>query len=109
MKLKRLNQSLLIAALPLLLLACSPKDPDLEKGAEIYVQACKVCHAQGINGAPVLGNQPNWKERKQQGLAVLVEHASQGYGLMPAKGGRTELTDDQIQAAVKYMLAALEE
>lgn len=92
----------------LLVVSCTSKDPDLEQGAAIYAQACKVCHAQGINGAPVLGNHPNWRERKQQGLDVLVEHAVNGYGLMPAKGGRTELTDEEIRMVVKYMLSALE-
>ncbi len=90
-----------------LLLACSGKDPDLARGELIYTNACKVCHAQGINGAPVLGNKNNWASRKDQGLEVLVEHASGGFGLMPAKGGRTELSEDEIRFAVKYMLSTL--
>ena len=40
---------------------------------------------------------------------VLVQHASNGYGLMPAKGGNEALTEDQIRAAITYMLSALEE
>lgn len=93
----------------LFVLSCSSKDPDLEKGEIIYTSACKVCHAQGINGAPVFGNQANWRQRKGQGLDVLTQHAVEGYGLMPAKGGRTELSEEDIRVAVKYMLAALEE
>lgn len=88
--------------------ACSSKDPDLEKGAQIYNSVCKVCHAQGINGAPVYGNTKMWSKRTDKGLDALVQNASNGVGLMPAKGGRTELTDDDIRAAIKYMLAALE-
>jgi cytochrome c5 len=38
----------------------------------------------------------------------LVEHASQGYGLMPAKGGNMDLTDEEIEAAIRYMLAQVE-
>lgn len=89
--------------------ACSREDPELKLGEETYLQVCKVCHAQGINGAPVFGNKKNWAPRKEQGLATLVEHASNGFGLMPAKGGRSELTEAEITAAIKYMLAALEE
>lgn len=100
---------LLVSLSFLFVTACSSTDPDLKKGEEIYTTVCKVCHAQGINGAPVFGNEKNWAPRKAQGLDVLVEHASNGFGLMPAKGGRTELTDDDIRAAVKYMLSALDE
>lgn len=92
-----------------LIMGCSSKDPDLEKGAEIYSSVCKVCHAQGINGAPVYGNNKMWSKRTDKGLDALVQNASNGFGLMPAKGGRTELTEDQIRAAIKYMLAGLEE
>lgn len=104
-----LSKGLLIGLIGFAVAACSQKDPELERGAQIYGEVCKVCHALGINGAPVYGNQPNWAPRKVQGLDVLVEHASNGYGLMPAKGGRTDLTEDDIRAAIKFMLAALEE
>jgi len=100
---------ILVSLLLILVSACSSKDPDLAIGEKIYTGACKVCHSQGINGAPVFGNEKNWGPRKAQGLDVLVEHASNGFGLMPAKGGKAELTEDQIRAAIKYMLSALEE
>ncbi|MFT6791609.1 MAG: cytochrome c5 [Cellvibrionaceae bacterium] len=93
----------------LFVLGCSTNNTDIKKGEAIYVKACKVCHAQGIIGAPVLGNQANWRDRKGQGVGVLVQHAVNGYGLMPAKGGKTELTDQEIRYVVKYMLSALEE
>ena len=111
-------------------LGCSTKDPDIEKGAAIYAEACKVCHAQGVTGAPVLGNLANWKGRPRPDsmddedskddkmkwsyptsdeVDLLVEHATNGFGLMPAKGGKPELTEQEIRYAVKYMLSALEE
>lgn len=83
-------------------------DPELELGESIYASACKVCHAQGINGAPVYGNKKNWAPRQTQGFETLLEHATNGYGLMPAKGGRTELTDEEVGAAIKFMLKAVE-
>jgi cytochrome c5 len=92
-----------------LLFACASEDPELKLGEQIYTNVCKVCHAQGLNGAPVYGNKKNWGPRKDQGLEVLVEHATNGFGLMPAKAGRPELTEDEIRAAIKFMLAAVEE
>ncbi|MGH1485011.1 MAG: c-type cytochrome [Cellvibrionaceae bacterium] len=93
----------------LLTTACSQKDPDIEKGAAIYTEVCKVCHAQGLNGAPILGNEKMWSKRTGKGLDALVSNASNGVGLMPAKGGRTELTDDEIRYVVKFMLSQLED
>jgi cytochrome c5 len=49
-----------------------------------------------------------WGKRVVQGEDVLLEHAKNGYGLMPAKGGNTDLTDEQITAAIKFMLSKLE-
>lgn len=68
---------------------------------------CKACHASGLNGAPIIGNKKMWNKRLGQGEEVLVQHAAEGYGLMPAKGGNTELTDEQIKLAVRYMLDQL--
>ena len=80
-------------------------DPDLLAGEQIVIKNCKVCHAQGINGAPVIGNSKMWSERKTQGIETLTKHAIEGYGLMPAKGGATELSDTQIKQAIKFMLS----
>lgn len=78
-----------------------------KEGEQLYVKNCKACHAQGINGAPILGNQKMWAKRVEQDKAVLVEHAVNGYGLMPAKGGASHLSDEQIEAVVGYMLSQL--
>ena len=86
-----------------------PADPAISAGEAIVKANCKVCHAQGINGAPVLGNKKMWQERAQQPLELLVQHVSEGYGLMPAKGGNEELTQEDITLAVKYMLAQVNE
>ncbi len=99
---------LISLSLVCVLAACtSEEDKNLAAGKELYTKVCKVCHAQGINGAPILGNQKMWKKRAPQGLETLVDHAENGYGLMPAKGGKEELTRDEITNAVKYMLSQL--
>jgi cytochrome c5 len=83
-------------------------DPALVAGEAIVKANCFVCHAQGINGAPIIGNHKMWGPRAGQGLNTLVSHAMSGYGLMPAKGGNEELQEEDIRLAVGYMLSQLE-
>ena len=100
----------LCLCLPLtVLIGCSSGDSEtLKLGEEVVSGTCIVCHAAGINGAPIIGNSNMWGPRVGQGIPALVEHASNGYGLMPAKGGNTDLTEEQITAAVTYMLSQLD-
>ncbi len=96
-----------ISIVPLLagVVACSEKSaPENSVGQQVFQGTCKVCHAGGINGAPIFGNKKMWEKRLPQGIDTLVSHAINGYGLMPAKGGNTSLTDEQISHAVNYMV-----
>ncbi len=77
-------------------------------GEEIVKKNCLVCHAQGINGAPIVGNQKMWSKRIPKGREALVQNAINGFGLMPPKGGKTQLTDEEIDLAVGYYLAELD-
>lgn len=77
-------------------------------GAQIYQQACAACHISGAAGAPRM--QPSaWEDRLPKGIDTLVQHAINGYKLMPAKGGRTDLSDEQVRAAVAWMVAQVEQ
>lgn len=77
-------------------------------GEQVYNQACTACHGAGIAGAPKTGDASAWSGRIEQGMDVLLEHAVNGYqgesGFMPPKGGRTDLSDDEVKAAVEYMV-----
>ncbi|MFL0810185.1 MAG: c-type cytochrome [Agarilytica sp.] len=91
--------------------ACSKKEKvssealsEMSEGERIVQTACKVCHAQGINGAPIIGNKKMWGDRLPRGIDQLSANASQGFGLMPPKGGRTDLSDEKVRLAVEYML-----
>lgn len=103
------SRSLVIFGMSILgMVGCTSEEQKLlEQGKAIYDATCKVCHAQGINGAPILGNKKMWAKRAEQGLPVLVQHASQGFGLMPAKGGNEALTEAEISSAVQFMLSQL--
>jgi len=82
---------------------------DLE-GEAAYNQACVACHGAGIAGAPKFGDKAAWAPRIAQGKDTLHQHALQGFqgknGVMPAKGGRADLTDQSVMNAVDYMVTA---
>ena len=77
-------------------------------GPQVYNQACVACHGAGIAGAPKAGDTNVWGPRISQGNVTLRDHVINGYqgsaGYMPPKGGRTDLSDDEILAAMDYML-----
>lgn len=77
-------------------------------GKTTYDSACIACHGAGVAGAPKFGDFPVWKDRIDQGTDVLYEHAIKGFqggaGYMPAKGGSAALSDDDVKAAVDYMV-----
>lgn len=77
-------------------------------GTEVYEQVCTTCHAQGIAGAPKTGNKSEWAPRLAQGKDTLYQHAIAGFqgkaGVMPPKGGRADLPDDLVRAAVDHIL-----
>ena len=70
-----------------------------------YRTACMACHASGAAGAPKTGDKAAWKARIAAGMDTMVTNAIKGKGAMPPKGGRPNLTDAQIKAVVKYMVA----
>lgn len=85
---------------------------DLAKGEEVYKTACVVCHGMGIAGAPKSGSKEHWQPRIDKGMEALYSNAINGYqgesGVMPAKGGNTALSDDDVKAAVAYMVSIVE-
>jgi cytochrome c5 len=78
-------------------------------GTEVFEGACKACHGLGIAGAPKAGDHAAWAPRIAKGKTTLYEHAIKGFtgtaGAMPAKGGRTDVSDDLIKAAVDHMVS----
>ena len=83
-------------------------------GPQVFNAACYLCHsAPGVGGAPVVGDASAWGPRIEQGLDVLVQHALNGYqgqaGFMPPKGGRVDLSDEEVRAAVEYMVEQVQQ
>jgi len=79
-----------------------------KNGTEVFEQVCSVCHGQGIAGAPKAGDKAAWAPRIAEGKATLYQHAIQGFqgksGVMPPKGGHTDLSDDLVKQAVDHMV-----
>jgi len=99
-----------IGSLLTVLTACggtedSSESAELMKGEKVVAALCINCHAAGLNGAPIIGNEKMWGKRLPQGVDTLIEHATNGYELMPAKGGNSDLTDEEVAAAVRYMVS----
>jgi cytochrome c5 len=76
-------------------------------GEQVFAQVCKTCHETGLAGAPKAGDKAAWGPRVAEGEKTLVQHAIGGYqgktGVMPPKGGSTDLTDDEVHRAVVYL------
>lgn len=73
-------------------------------GEALYKQACQVCHAAGVAGAPKLGDKAAWAPRIQTGMDALYASVVQGKGAMPPRGG-SAASEADIHAAVDYMVA----
>ncbi len=80
-----------------------------DAGEKTYKMACFACHGTGAAGAPKLGDKAAWAPRIKQGKEILYKHAIEGFkgskGVMPAKGGRTDLSDADVKASVDYIIA----
>jgi len=72
-------------------------------GQEIYQAVCSACHAAGVAGAPTPGTEAMAQRLAGKGLDGLVNSAINGLNVMPPKGGRPDLSDDDIRAAVTFM------
>jgi cytochrome c5 len=85
---------------------------DLAKGEKVYKTTCSICHATGAGGAPNFGSKPDWEPRIAQGKDTLYTHALNGFtgtkGTMPPKGGNASLPDEDVKAAVDYMVSKVQ-
>jgi cytochrome c5 len=87
----------------------APAKLAVDAGQKLFQSTCTACHGAGIAGAPKFGDKAAWAPRIAQGIAVLDGHAISGFqgkaGVMPPKGG-SSASDDEVKAAVDYMVAA---
>ncbi|MFO7788475.1 MAG: c-type cytochrome [Halospina sp.] len=74
-------------------------------GEEVYADACASCHDSGAAGAPKIGDSGAWSDRISKGDDTLYDHAINGFNAMPAKGGCSDCSDEEIQNAVDHLVA----
>jgi cytochrome c5 len=81
-----------------------------EDGQEVYEETCAMCHEEGMAESPIFGDKDAWAPRIAKGMDILTQHAIEGFegedGMMPERGGDDDLSDDEIKAAVAYMVNA---
>ena len=79
-------------------------------GPQVYNSACLACHSTGVGGAPVTGDVAGWTDRIAKGIDALYDSGINGFDgdaatpMLP-KGGRADLSDQEIRDAVDYMVA----
>ncbi|MEP5567112.1 MAG: c-type cytochrome [Halioglobus sp.] len=76
-------------------------------GEDVYNAACMACHATGAGGAPLYADVAAWADRIAKGTEALYVSGIQGVpgtGMI-AKGGCMNCSDEEIEAAVDYMIA----
>ena len=76
----------------------------LEAGKKIYDLTCFACHKTGVAGAPILGDKKAWAPRISTGPGLLLNSVLKGKGAMPPKGGNMSISDDDVKAAIDYMV-----
>ncbi|GAB2999255.1 cytochrome c5 family protein [Psychrosphaera aestuarii] len=100
-RIKPVGQVYIAGAEPVAAVATGPRS-----GEQVYQSSCAACHGAGIMGAPKMGDAGAWSPRVAQGMDVLAQHAINGFNAMPAKGGCVACSDDEIKAAIVYMVDA---
>ena len=73
-------------------------------GEQVYNKYCTACHTSGVMGAPKINNAADWEDRLAQGLDTVLKHAVEGYNAMPPKGTCSDCSEEEIQAAIDYMV-----
>jgi len=80
-------------------------------GQTVYDGLCVNCHGISALAAmiPQTGDAPAWEARIAKGIDALYESAINGFtgdmGMMPARGSNPKLTDDEVKAAVDYIIS----
>ena len=73
-------------------------------GDDVYNTSCKTCHGAGMAGAPKFGAPEQWAARIDKGMDTMYTSAISGFQGMPPKGLCMDCSDDELKAAVDYML-----
>ncbi|OUS18328.1 hypothetical protein A9Q88_00630 [Gammaproteobacteria bacterium 50_400_T64] len=84
--------------------AATSSDSSSRSGDDVYNKSCKTCHGAGMAGAPKFGAPDQWTARIDKGMDILYVSAISGFQGMPPKGLCMDCSDDELKAAVDYMV-----
>ncbi|MGL5741051.1 MAG: c-type cytochrome [Legionella sp.] len=73
-------------------------------GEAVYTKNCAVCHNEGKNGAPKIGDKEAWQPLIAKNIDVLIENTVHGEK-HPQNGGCTQCTTDEVIEAIKFMVS----
>ena len=76
-------------------------------GKQIYDLFCFVCHATGVSEAPLLGDREKWQPLIDKGMDAMLATSLAGLNLMPPKGACVDCSEEEMQAAIQYMIDQL--
>lgn len=82
--------------------AATPQKAD---GKAVYDKVCFACHQTSVANSPKLGDQAAWAPRIKTGMDSLVQSVIKGKGAMPPKAGNPALSEQEIRAAVDFMVS----
>jgi cytochrome c5 len=74
-------------------------------GQQTYQTSCQACHSTGAAGAPKLGDKAAWAPRIATGVDAMLAVAIKGKNAMPPKGACMSCSDDDLKAAIEYMVS----
>ena len=100
------SSALLLTAL---LAGCAESDDGqmAHPGEDTYNRYCFSCHAAGIADAPKFADAAAWRPLIAKGEALLLQTTRDGIPPgMPAKGLCQACTDEELAAAIDYMIQA---
>jgi cytochrome c5 len=75
-----------------------------KSGEEVYNGSCVSCHGTGAAGAPKMGDAAAWAPRIATGMDTLLANAISGLNAMPPKGLCMTCSDEELLAAIEYMV-----
>ena len=75
-------------------------------GQEVYDRFCFACHATGVGEAPLLQNAEQWAPRLAKGMDALLQTSLTGMGAMPPMGACMACSDEEMTAAIEYLIGS---
>jgi cytochrome c5 len=102
-----MKKTFAFAAVATLLAVSGLAQAEGRDGKAVYDTKCFVCHVAGVAGAPKFGDKAAWEPRAAKGMDEMLKISKTGTAKgMPPMGTCMDCSDDEMKAAIEYMLEA---